>query len=143
MPQRDNIDVARLLLRKAMEDETLVRTVAENQDIADAIVGFHAQQAVEKFAKSVLTAHGVEYAKRHDLDYLIDLVQKQGIAAPEQLSASETLSAWAVESRYDEAMPTLDRSAVLAFLPPLRAWAEQEIQTCAGPAPSEDRVNEA
>ncbi|MGH2879637.1 MAG: HEPN domain-containing protein [Solirubrobacteraceae bacterium] len=134
MPRRDNIDVARILLRKGIEDETLVRTVADNHDIADAIVGFHAQQAIEKYAKAVLTAHGVEYAKRHDLDYLIDLVQKQDIAAPEQLSASETLSAWAVESRYDEAMPALDRSATLAFLSPLRTWAEQEIQTCADPA---------
>jgi HEPN domain-containing protein len=142
MPRRDNIDVARLLLRKAIEDETLVRTVADNHDIADAIVGFHAQQAIEKFAKAVLTAHGVEYAKRHDLDYLIDLVQKQDIPAPEQLAASETLSAWAVESRYDEAMPALDRSAALAFLSPLRTWAEQEIQTCADPAQPEDPGNE-
>lgn len=101
MAQRDNFDVARVLLAKAIEDGTLVWAVAENMDISDAIVGFHGQQAVEKFAKAVLTAHGIVFAKRHDLDYLIDLIEKNGIAAPDELEASEVLSTWAVESRYD------------------------------------------
>lgn len=46
MPSLDNVALARVLLAKAIEDETLVRTVADNHEIGDAIVGFHAQQAV-------------------------------------------------------------------------------------------------
>ena len=79
MPQRDNFDVARVLLAKAIEDEVLVQAVVENTDIGDAIVGFHGQQAMEKLAKAVLTAHGIAFAKTHDLDYLINLVEKNGI----------------------------------------------------------------
>jgi HEPN domain-containing protein len=119
MPQRDNFDVARVLLAKAIEDEMLVRTVVENSDIGDAIVGFHGQQAVEKLAKAVLTAHGIAFAKTHDLDYLIDLVEKNGIVSPDELEFAEALSVWAVESRYDdEDTPALDRRQTLALLGP-------------------------
>jgi HEPN domain-containing protein len=136
MPRRDKFDVARVLYRKAGEDQALVRVVVDNPEIADAIVGFHAQQAVEKLTKAVLTAHGVEFAHRHDLDYLIDLVETHGIAAPEQLAASEILSAWAVESRYDEATPALDRQKALELLDPLREWANKEIEALARPLPN-------
>jgi HEPN domain-containing protein len=64
LPPREGADLARVLLDRADDDVTLVRRVVEEEDIADAIVGFHAQQAVEKAIKAVLAAHGVEYAKR-------------------------------------------------------------------------------
>lgn len=63
MPQRDGRDLARRLLRRADDDITLVRTVVDN----DEILGFHAQQAVEKSIKAVLAAHEVEYGKTHQL----------------------------------------------------------------------------
>jgi HEPN domain-containing protein len=143
MPQRDNFDVARVLLAKAIEDEVLVQTVVENTDIGDAIVGFHGQQAVEKLAKAVLTAHGIAFAKTHDLDYLIDLVEKNGIVSPDELEFAEALSVWAVESRYDdEDTPVLDRRQTLALLGPLRAWAEQEIETLVNLAePAEEQTS--
>lgn len=143
MPQRDNFDVARVLLAKAIEDEVLVQAVVENTDIGDAIVGFHGQQAVEKLAKAVLTAHGIAFAKTHDLDYLINLVEKNGIISPDELESAEALSVWAVESRYDdEDTPALDRRQTLALLGPLRAWAEQEIETLANPAePAEEQTS--
>jgi HEPN domain-containing protein len=140
MRKRDNFDVARVLLAKAIEDEVLVRTVVDNPDIGDAIVGFHAQQAVEKLAKAVLTAHGIAFAKTHDLDYLIDLVEKNEIAAPDELEAAESLSTWAVESRYDdEETPALDRKGTLELLSPLRLWAEQELETLSRSAEPTDK----
>lgn len=135
MPRRDNFDVARVLLAKAIEDEVLVQTVADNPEIGDAIVGFHAQQAVEKLVKAVLTAHGIAFAKTHDLDYLIDMVEKNAIVAPDELESAESLSVWAVESRYDdEDTPALQRRQTLALLAPLKTWAEQAIETLANPA---------
>jgi hypothetical protein len=38
MPRRDNFDVARVLLSKAIEDEVLVRIVVENPEIGDASI---------------------------------------------------------------------------------------------------------
>jgi len=48
MAQNDQLDLARVLLARAVDDETLVRKVQSDTDVADAIVGFHAQQAAEK-----------------------------------------------------------------------------------------------
>jgi hypothetical protein len=42
MPQHDRLDLARVLLARAIDDETLIRKVSPDTDIADAIVGFHA-----------------------------------------------------------------------------------------------------
>ncbi len=137
MSPPDNVTLARVLLAKAIEDETLVRTVVENTEIADGIVGFHAQQAVEKQVKAVLAAHGVVYAKSHDLDYLIDLVGQSGIDAPDELDGAEALSPWAVELRYEhETPPALDRRKSLDLLSPIREWAEREIEVAATAAKS-------
>lgn len=76
MPQHDRLDLARVLLARAIEDETLVRKVSPDTDIADAIIGFHAQQAVEKLIKAVLAARGVAFIKSHALSYLVGLVEE-------------------------------------------------------------------
>jgi HEPN domain-containing protein len=73
MPPHDRLDLARVLLARAIDDETLVRKVSSDTDIADAIVGFHAQQAVEKLIKAVLAARGVGFMKSHALSYLVDV----------------------------------------------------------------------
>ena len=42
MRLRDNLDLARVLLARAIDDETIVRKALEDSEIADSIVGFHA-----------------------------------------------------------------------------------------------------
>lgn len=42
--------------------------------MADEIVGFHAQQAVEKALKAVLTAVAVRVGRTHDIAYLLTLL---------------------------------------------------------------------
>jgi len=134
MPRHDRLDLARVLLARAVDDETLVRKVRSDTDIADAIVGFHAQQAAEKLIKAVLAARGAVYTKSHALSYLIGLVEEHGIEAPEELSEADVLSPWAVEFRYEgDEPPALDRSAALAVVEKLRRWAESEIETTEQP----------
>jgi HEPN domain-containing protein len=50
---RPDLEEAQLLLRKAREDADAVSKLAADGDMADAIVGFHAQQAAEKAMKGV------------------------------------------------------------------------------------------
>lgn len=134
MPRHDRLDLARVLLARAVDDETLVRKVRSDTDVADAIVGFHAQQAAEKLIKAVLAARGVVFMKSHALSYLIGLVEENGIEAPEELSEADVLSPWAVEFRYEgEEPPALDRSAALTLVEKLRAWAENEIDPTGQP----------
>ncbi len=49
----DLSETARILLKKAEEDAIAVREFAANPEIGDSIIGFHAQQAVEKWLKAV------------------------------------------------------------------------------------------
>ncbi len=129
MPPHDRLDLARMLLARAIEDETLIRKVSRDMDIADAIVGFHAQQAVEKLIKAVLAARGVAFMTSHALSYLIGLVEANEIEAPDELAEADVLSPWAVEFRYEgEEPPPLDRSAALALVGQVRTWAENEIK---------------
>src|SRR4051794_15876126 len=62
---------AELLLRKAVEDQAVLVALAENPEIADAALGFHAQQAVEKALKAVLAARGDDFPWTHDLQLLL------------------------------------------------------------------------
>jgi len=115
MTERDALDVARVLLEKAGQDEALVRKIGSDTDIADEMAGFHCQQAAEKQIKAVLTAHEIPYKKSHELSYLAGLIEEHKIDAPTALTQADTLTDWAVEFRYEgEEPPTLDRDAALA-----------------------------
>jgi len=128
MTPRDALDVARLLLKKARQDEALVRKIGSDTDIADEIVGFHAQQAVEKQLKAVLTARETPYKKSHELSYLVGLITEEETEAPAALEQADTLTDWAVEFRYEgDEPPPLDRAAALALVVDLREWAETQI----------------
>ncbi len=129
MPRRDGRDLARKLLRRADDDATLVRRVLDDADIADAIVGFHAQQAVEKSIKAVLAAREIAYGKTHQLEYLIRLLSKHEIEAPSFVADAVELNPWAVEFRYEEDdEPPLDRHATLSFIEDVRRWAGEVVE---------------
>lgn len=57
--RREPADLAALLSRKASNDATAAREFADNSDISDEIIGFHAQQAVEKWLKALMASRGL------------------------------------------------------------------------------------
>ncbi len=59
-------------------EKTLVswKKLAADKEVADAIIGFHAQQAVEKMLKAVLTKKKIAFPWHHDLESLLDLLRK-------------------------------------------------------------------
>ena len=67
-PDPDLSATSRILLKKAEEDATAVRAFSGNHEIADSIIGFHAQQAVEKWLKAVTAANGTRHSAIHDID---------------------------------------------------------------------------
>lgn len=78
MPSPESLDLARLYLRKAHEDLNAAEILNDADGASDAVVGFHAQQAVEKFAKAALVARGIEPPKTHDLRFLPDAGDEAG-----------------------------------------------------------------
>ena len=70
MPRRDSHDHALLLLSKARADKLVLDKLADDSEIADDVIGFHAQQAVEKLLKAILANRNVEYPRAHDMERL-------------------------------------------------------------------------
>lgn len=62
-------------------------------------VGFHAQQAAEKFVKAFLVRHQVEFPKTPDLGRLRRLVAQADVVLASRLSFADVLSSYGVEGR--------------------------------------------
>lgn len=93
--------LAEILISKA-SDELRALEALLAADIADEVIGFHAQQIVEKSIKAVLVSRSVEYRFSHDLSYLNDLLAENGVEVPEALREAEVLRPWAMELRYED-----------------------------------------
>ena len=118
-------DHARVLLRKARDDEVAVRKFAADSEIADAVVGFHAQQAIEKALKAVLSARDCRYPWTHDLRYLIELLDAAGSPLPRELADARRLTPWAAEFRYGEIIDEqLNRTDATRIVEAVMRWAE-------------------
>jgi len=59
----------------------MLSRTANAPDAPVAALGFHAQQAVEKFLKAVLSASSVHYPRTHDITVLLDIIEENGLAA--------------------------------------------------------------
>lgn len=99
------------------------------------VVGFHAQQAVEKYLKALLTRHQIEFPKTHVIRRLLILLEPVDPAMAEALNEANWLSPFGAEVRYPgdrvEALPGEEvracqlaqkvRDAVMAVLHPYLA----------------------
>ncbi|MBI3533929.1 MAG: HEPN domain-containing protein [Deltaproteobacteria bacterium] len=117
------------LFKKASEDEIILTKHLNDKEVSDSIWGFHAQQAVEKILKAVLTFYEVEFPKTHDLTALAEYFQSSNIVLPFLIDELETLTPYAVTMRYDDEIETeIDRQGVYRFIISIRSWAEKIIQ---------------
>jgi HEPN domain-containing protein len=95
------LEYALLLLSKAKDDDVALQILIENRKVADEIIGFHAQQVIEKAIKSVLAYNQIVFRKTHDLAELIDIMTDNSILFPSELENAVELTPFAVEFRYD------------------------------------------
>jgi HEPN domain-containing protein len=125
----DLSETARILLKKAEEDATAVREFAGNQEIADSIIGFHAQQAVEKWLKAVTAASGTRHSAIHDIDRLIEIVEAAGIEVPLDRDRLAVLTQYAVPLRYDELLDSesLEREVLVVLVDEVAEWVAVQI----------------
>jgi HEPN domain-containing protein len=124
----DARDGASALLARALDDEEAARALQNIDSVSDAVVGFHAQQAVEKALKAVLVLNEVSYRFTHDVAYLIELCETSGVEIPEHLRDVDRLTAFAVRLRYDNVSTTpVDRSQALAWASAVTGWARELI----------------
>jgi HEPN domain-containing protein len=121
-------DLARRFLALADRDIRAFRKLSDDPEIDDEVVGFHAQQAVEKCLKAVLAKHRIEQRKTHDLQLLIDLLIQNNLPSPPLRERIDALGPFAVELRYDlMATEPLDREQTRTVVAAVRDWAEQQV----------------
>ena len=86
-----------VLLIKASEDETALNVIGN----PDAVLGFHAQQAVEKLIKALLSALSIPFELTHNLGRLLVSLQSAGEHLPPTPVSIADLNDFAVMYRYD------------------------------------------
>ena len=128
MPKRDGRDLARVIASNAQRDAVAVQRMAPDPELADEVVGLHAQQAAEKYLKAVLAHRAITYRRVHSITYLLGLLEDHEVPAPPRAPELETLTPWAPQARYDhQADAVLDREAAVELVGAVRAWADAEL----------------
>ena len=104
------------LIAAADRDLSALRGMGDEQVFADEVVGFHAQQAVEKLLKAWLALLGEQYPITHNIAQLLDALQGREIEAVGYRDLI-ALNPYAVRLRYagqEPETPGVDRVAVVA-----------------------------
>jgi HEPN domain-containing protein len=120
---------AERLRRKADQDQQTATILAAVPSAADEVIGFHAQQAVEKMLKALLSHRRVAFRRTHDLTELIDLLIGDGVSVPPEIDVVRRLGPYAAEFRYED-IPVgqperLDRAFVIECVQRTRTWVDQ------------------
>jgi HEPN domain-containing protein len=94
-----NLEQAAALLEAGKRDLLTLQLLNETGRAPHETIGFHAQQACEKFIKAALVLHGITFERTHDLIVLYQLLEEQRIGIPadeEKLRALNTNRNWQI-----------------------------------------------
>ena len=118
---------AHALLQMAHKDLEALAGMQDPDTFADEIIGFHAQQAVEKALKAWLAGLGVEYPLTHDIETLLGLLEEAGCdVAP--FRELDRYTDFAVLFRYASLTENLpDRSSVVEEVRALYEYVHQKL----------------
>ena len=127
MSRPEGDEQAAVLARKANADAVAVRELAGNPEITDEIVGFHAQQAIEKWLKALMATRGMDETRIHDIGRLLQLLENDGADLPGNAGLLDELTIYAVPMRYDELLDAepLDREATVRLVDEVDRWAQE------------------
>jgi hypothetical protein len=129
LPSPETRDFALTLVRKAEQDEAILVRLLGDPEVADEVLGFHLQQAVEKRLKAVLAYHEVDFKRSHSIGYLTSLLAQNGVDLPACCNQIETLSPWAGDARYeDDCEGALDRPTVPGLVDTMAAWSSELLE---------------
>ncbi|WP_172601821.1 HEPN domain-containing protein [Sulfuricystis thermophila] len=126
-----SIDFARLLLDKARDDAYVVVRLCDDPAAPDWVIGFHAEQAVEKAMKAMLASREIEYPRTHNIAMLIELLRQNTLPVPPEADELPRLVPFGVALRYDDAAGEenfpLDRTWARRMVSATIAWVERQL----------------
>jgi len=108
-PEQVKCDFVRQWLDKARKDLAAGAVLLKEEFEDYENVGFHAQQAAEKFIKAFLVRHQIEFPKSHDIALLRQLVARVDPRLAEKLATADALTPYGVEFRYPGDLPSVSR----------------------------------
>jgi HEPN domain-containing protein len=95
-------------LKKAESDLKTAKTLLDTETEDYFPCAFHSQQAAEKFLKTYLVRHQVEFRKTHDLDELFTLTDPRDPSLRQEIGSCLWLTPYAVDFRYPGEYPVVD-----------------------------------
>ena len=125
-------ELAELFFRKARQDEFVLDKLISDPTSPDEVIGFHAQQAVEKMLNAVLALHAVRFGKVHEIGQLLGLLRKNSINCPSEFDELDLLSPFAADFRYKD-LPSgperaFERMWAVDCVRRVKAWAEAAVR---------------
>ena len=123
------LEHARSLLTIAQKDLKALKGMGNIETFADEIVGFHAQQAVEKSLKAWIDALDHEYPFTHDISTLLTILENHGCNV-EQFWDLIEYNTFAVQFRYEafDTSEPLERPVVIAQVETLFNHVKQIVE---------------
>ncbi len=126
--------MAGVMLVSARRDAAAYQALVGSAAIHDSILGFHAQQAVEKAIKAVLFGRRMHVPRTHNIAQLLDALVDASIIAPPHADVLDMLNPYAVQVRYGTLdAGSLDRQLAQQWLSDVLTWADLQAGF-AGPA---------
>jgi len=129
-------EAASVFLKKAKDDQYVLVRLAEDPGAPLWTAGFHAQQAVEKAIKAVLTSMSIEFPRTHNLAMLVALLRQHEIDAPTEADRYSLLTPFGVAFRYDDFQEedgaALDREWAPRCVAQAISWAESALDAVDG-----------
>lgn len=125
MPHKQTAGTATDWLKRAHSSLALAKVRRPKATLWEDLC-YHAQQAVEKSLKAVLVKRKIPFRFVHDLNELINTLEKHGQHIPEQVKRSVILTGYAVATRYPGNYEPVSRNewkAAVALAEAVVSWA--------------------
>ncbi len=113
-------------MRRARSSLALARAGRTSPEVLLEDVCFDAHQAAEKAIKAVLVSRGIHFRKSHDINELLTLAGKAGLAVPDSVKQADRLTHFAVQTRYPglaEDVDEVEYGEALELADAVLAWA--------------------
>lgn len=127
-PERFPPDDPREWMNRARSNLALAKNRIPEAYLEDLC--FEAQQAAEKAIKAVLITRGIEFPYVHDLNRLLALLEEAGEIIPETIRKAESLTTYAITTRYPSAgnpISLQEYREALEIAEAVSQWAEERL----------------
>jgi HEPN domain-containing protein len=136
---KPHLEEAKRMLLLADRDVKAFEILKGDPDAHISIIGFHAQQAIEKLFKAVLFSQRVEFERLHDLVKIGAMVRNQKTNPPVNDDQLRRLNPFAVSFRYDDIdIVSISMNDMNDLIADIRRWAGEQVEQAISKADTEE-----